>query len=269
MRIKHCDKEERATRKSRDNFSVAMSSFVHLLGRDNTSIGSYLSPLDVPTYTRQNRQQRHYWFSEMQRLENRSGDPSPNSFTSIRKRDRVTFREPRYVPTCKVVAAISFKASPQYHVTFPDRESNPGHLVSRLDALTVTPQFVFSLIIIIIINVFFFFFYFESSIRPVYYGLIPSRDLLDIRRNDTSGHESIRLRPIPKVERIYVWTSFRFSGSAFCHRYPNRQLYKISTFTMPKAKRSLQDRLNKIVEYFGNEHIRSHVDSIICVPCKT
>ncbi|KAJ4441271.1 hypothetical protein ANN_11125 [Periplaneta americana] len=26
------------------------------------------------------------------------------------------------------------------HVTFPDRESNPGHLVSRSDALTVTPQ---------------------------------------------------------------------------------------------------------------------------------
>ncbi|KAJ4443971.1 hypothetical protein ANN_05760 [Periplaneta americana] len=25
-------------------------------------------------------------------------------------------------------------------VTFPDRESNPGHLVSRPDALTVTPQ---------------------------------------------------------------------------------------------------------------------------------
>ncbi|KAJ4434710.1 hypothetical protein ANN_23278 [Periplaneta americana] len=25
-------------------------------------------------------------------------------------------------------------------VTFPDRESNPGHLLSRLDALTVTPQ---------------------------------------------------------------------------------------------------------------------------------
>ncbi|KAJ4432170.1 hypothetical protein ANN_20786 [Periplaneta americana] len=25
-------------------------------------------------------------------------------------------------------------------VTFPDRESNPGHLVSRADELTVTPQ---------------------------------------------------------------------------------------------------------------------------------
>lgn len=38
---------------------------------------------------------------------------------------------------------------------------------------------------------------------------------------------------------------------------------------MPKAKRSLQDRLNKIVEDFGNEHIKSHADSIICVLCKT
>ncbi|KAJ4450011.1 hypothetical protein ANN_01418 [Periplaneta americana] len=26
------------------------------------------------------------------------------------------------------------------HVTCPDRESNPGHLVSRPDALTLTPQ---------------------------------------------------------------------------------------------------------------------------------
>ncbi|KAJ4440404.1 hypothetical protein ANN_08545 [Periplaneta americana] len=34
---------------------------------------------------------------------------------------------------------------------------------------------------------------------------------------------------------------------------------------MPKAKRSLQDRLNKIVEDFGNEHKKSHADSIICV----
>ncbi|KAJ4429529.1 hypothetical protein ANN_21698 [Periplaneta americana] len=45
-------------------WTVSMSSSVHLLGRDSTSIGSYLSPLGVPTYTRQNRQQRHHWFSD-------------------------------------------------------------------------------------------------------------------------------------------------------------------------------------------------------------
>ncbi|KAJ4438328.1 hypothetical protein ANN_14270 [Periplaneta americana] len=40
-------------------------------------------------------------------------------------------------------AHIELKETPKknlYQITCPNRESNPGHLVSRSDALTVTPQ---------------------------------------------------------------------------------------------------------------------------------
>ncbi|KAJ4440953.1 hypothetical protein ANN_10802 [Periplaneta americana] len=42
-----------------------------------------------------------------------------------------------------VLAHIGLRENPRKNlnqVTCPDRESNPGHLVSLLDALTVTPQ---------------------------------------------------------------------------------------------------------------------------------
>ncbi|KAJ4437886.1 hypothetical protein ANN_13825 [Periplaneta americana] len=45
--------------------------------------------------------------------------------------------------SCLAFAHIGLRENPGKNlnqVTFPDRESNPGHLVSRPDALTITPQ---------------------------------------------------------------------------------------------------------------------------------
>ncbi|KAJ4431281.1 hypothetical protein ANN_19878 [Periplaneta americana] len=38
-------------------------------------------------------------------------------------------------------------------VTFPDRDSNPGHLVSRPDALTVTPQGFYRVVLVFVTDV--------------------------------------------------------------------------------------------------------------------
>ncbi|KAJ4437101.1 hypothetical protein ANN_17236 [Periplaneta americana] len=74
----------------------------------------------------------------------RLGQAGPLSYAKGRSGDNAGEMSPgSSTESYPVFAPIGLRENPGKNlnqVTFPDRDSNPGHLVSRPDALTVTPQ---------------------------------------------------------------------------------------------------------------------------------
>ncbi|KAJ4433217.1 hypothetical protein ANN_15475 [Periplaneta americana] len=84
-------------------------------------------------------------------------------------------------------------------VTCPDRESNPGHLVSQPDALTVTPQSI------------------NANLKQTCMGPVPTqhRDALwELRYVEESGYESL-LQRLGGI--IVLTTRYLHSGWMFVH----------------------------------------------------